>query len=153
MVSSKLTTLATVTDKRMRQWSIAVRVDKVAGQRVACFEVWRAMKVKSKSRPIGSACCTVDEAGEAKLDDIRIDSEYRNTGIGLKLLTEIEKWAASKGIKHIYGDLMKIDSDRFPILNHMYTDCGWTWSLFGEGDSCLSRDSKIAGIVEKTISL
>ena len=153
MVSSKFTTLATITDKRMRQWSVVVRVEKVAGQRVACFEVWPAMRVNSKSRPIGSACCTVGEAGEAKLDDIRIDSEYRNNGIGLKLLTEIERWAASTGIKHLYGDLMKIDSDRFPILHHMYTDIGWTWCLFGEGGSCLSPDSKIAGIVEKTISL
>jgi len=153
MVSSKFTTLATVIDKRMRKWSITVRVDKVAGQRVACFEVWPATRMTAKSRRIGSACCTVDESGEAKLDDMRIDSEYRNNGIGLKLLTEIEKWAASIGIKHLYGDLMKIDHDRFPILHHMYTNNGWTWCLFGEGDSRPSPDSKIVGIVEKTISL
>lgn len=150
---SKLTTLATVTDKRKRQWSIAVKVDNVAGRRVAYFGVWPAMRVNSRSQPIGVVYCTVVGSGEAKLDDFRIDPKYQNNGIGSKMLTEIEKWAVSIGIEHLYGDLSKVDSDHFPMLHHLYTNHGWTWSLFGKGDPHLRSGLQFVGIVEKTISL
>jgi len=153
MVSSKLTTLAMVTDKRMRRWSIAVQVDKLPGRRAVYFGVWPAMRVDSRSRPIGSACCTVYESGEAKLEDFSIDHKYQNNGIGSKLLAEIEKWAVSTGIEHLYGDLVQVDSDHFPMLHHLYTKHGWKWCLFGKGDSRLRPGSKVVGIVEKTISL
>ncbi|OGN90084.1 MAG: hypothetical protein A2Z74_00245 [Chloroflexi bacterium RBG_13_46_9] len=154
MVSSKLTMLAMVTDKRMRQWSIAVQgVGKLAGRRLVYFGVWPATIVNSRIRPRGSAHCSVYESGEVKLEDFSIDLEYQNNGIGSKLLAEIEKWAASKGMRHLYGDLSNVDSDHFPMLHHLYTNHGWTWCLFGKGDSRLSPGSNIVGIVEKTISL
>ena len=138
----------------MRRWSIAVQdIGKLVGRRLVYFGVWPATMVSSSIRPIGSAHCSVYESGEAKLEDIGIDPPYRNNGIGSKLLEEIEKWAASKGVKHLYGDLSSVDSDRFTVLHHLYTNHGWTWRLFGKNDSRLSPGSNIVGIVEKTISL
>jgi GNAT superfamily N-acetyltransferase len=137
----------------MRKWSIASQVDKVAGRRVAYFGVWPAMRVNSRSGSIGSACCTAEKSGEARLDDFRIDPKYQNNGIGSKLLAEIEKWVVSIGIKHLYGDLSNVDSDHFPMLHHLYTSHGWTWCLFGKGDSRLKPGSPFVGIVEKTFSL
>jgi len=152
-MSNKFITLATVTDKGKRHWSITVEVDKCADQQVACFRVWPAMRVNSRIQPIGSARCIVEESNKAKLDDFRIDHKYQNKGIGSKLLTEIEKWAVSTSIKYLYGDLLRIDSDRFPMLRHLYTKHHWTWHLFGKGDRRPNSDSKIAGIVKKIISL
>lgn len=153
MVSSKLTTLATVTDRRMRQWSIAVQeVGKLVGCRLIYFGVWPTMMVNSRIRPIGSAHCTAYESGEAKLEDIGIDLKYRNNGIGSKLLEEIENWAVRKDMKHLYGDLSNVDADNFPMLHHLYTNHGWTWCLFGKDDSRIKPGSNIVGIVEKTIS-
>jgi len=149
----KLTMLGTVKDKKMRLWSIAVQVDKVIDRRVAYFGVWPAMRVNSRSGSIGSACCTVDNSGEAKLDDFRIYPKYQNSGIGSKLLAEIEKWSLNIGVTHIHGDLSNVDSDHFPMLHHLYTNNGWIWCLFGEGDSRLRPGSPFVGVVEKTISL
>lgn len=151
-MSGRLTALAMVTDKRMRHWSIAVQVDKLLGQRVAYFGVWPAMKVNSGSRPIGMASCTEGESGKAKLDDFRIDPKYQNKGIGSKLIVEVEKWAISAGIGYLYGDLVKVDSDHFSMLHHLYTEHGWAWCLFDKDDSRLKPGSNVVGIVEKTLS-
>lgn len=149
---SKLTTQANVTDKRMRQWSIAVQVDKVLGRRVAYFRVWPFKRVNLGSRPVGMTCCAVDESGDAKVEDFRVDPKYQNRGIGSKLLAEMEKWAVNAGVRRLWGDLVKADSDHFPMLRYLYTKHGWTWCLFSTGDSRLRRDSHIVGMVEKIIS-
>jgi len=152
-MTSKLVTLATVIDKRMRRWSITVQVDNITGRRVAYFGVWPAGRVNPRSSSIGLACCTVGEPGKAKLDDFNVDRLYQNYGIGSKLLEEIEKWALYMNVTHLYGDLSDVDADHFPMLHHLYTRHGWTWCLFNESDPRFRPNSPLVGIVEKTFSI
>lgn len=144
--------LTTITDKRERQWSIAVQVDKVGGLLIAYFGVWPAMRVDSRGGSIGLACCSIHRTGEAKLDDFRVEPRYQDNGIGSQLLKEVEKWAAGAGVVHLYGELSKVDADHFAMLRHLYTKHGWTWCLFGEGDPRLKPGAPIVGLVEKTVS-
>lgn len=144
--------LTTTADKRGRRWSIAVQVDKVDGLLIAYFHVYPAMRVDSRGGSVGLACCSVHQTGKAKLDDLRVEPKYRDNGIGSQLLKEVERWAAGVGVVHLYGDLSKVDAERFTMLRHFYTKHGWTWCLFSKGDPRLKPGSTIIGLVEKTIS-
>jgi GNAT superfamily N-acetyltransferase len=145
--------LTPITDKRGRLWSITVQVDKVIGQSIAYFDVWPAIRTDSCSAPVGEACCSVDQAREAKLDGFRVEYRYQNSGIGSKLLEEVERWAVNAGAVHLYGDLSDIDADHFPELRHFYTKHGWSWCLFGKGDLRLKPGSPFVGLLEKTVCL
>lgn len=150
-MSSRLTVIAVVTDKRMRQWSVALQAGRVVGHQTAQFGVWPSGRVNPNSRPIGLAYCLGDASGEARLEDFRIDPPYQNAGIGSALLAEVEKWAAREGIRRLYGDLAKVDSDHFTMLRHLYMKHGWKWCLFSERDPRFSPTSHVAGTVEKVI--
>ena len=150
-MSSRLTVVAVVTDKRMRQWSVALQANRRSGCQTAEFGVWPVGRVAASSRPIGSACCIVDKSGDAKLEDFTIDPPYQNTGIGSALLAEVETWAVRAGIGRLYGDLARVDSAHFTMLRHLYTKHGWKWCVFCEGDPRLRPTSHVVGVVEKAI--
>ena len=151
MMSGKFAVMATLTDKRMRQWSVALRPDRLLNRRIADFSVWPPDRLDPSSRPIGLAYCIADGLGDAKVEDFRIDPPYQNAGIGSALLAEVEKWAAREGIRRLYGDLAKVDSDHFTMLRHLYMKHGWKWCLFSERDPRFSPTSHVAGTVEKVI--
>jgi GNAT superfamily N-acetyltransferase len=94
---------------------------------------------------IGQASLGIE--GNKALIDIRIDGTYQNRQIGTLLVMFVENWAVKHGIKTIYGDISKVDSDHLKTLRHFYTKLGFKFDLFHASQI----KGNIVGHIEKTI--
>ena len=94
-----------------------------------CRVVWHAKR--GPVRGIGwASVMTSDEDAKqlpfAVLEDIEVDSELRNRGVGSILLTEVIAVSRERGHTGIEGELSSADSGHFDKLKHFYEKFGFT---------------------------
>ena len=65
----------------------------------------------------------------AKIEDLEIDSEIENRGIGSSLLRFMENWARDNGVNKLIGDLSGVDAEHIDKLNHFYKKHGYEFQL------------------------
>lgn len=86
--------------------------------------------------------------GEAKLQDLKIDSNLENKGIGSALLTLIEIWAKKYGVNKIVGNLSEVDANHLDKLRYFYNKHGYNFLMY-EPEKI--GDSIMIGKIEKDI--
>lgn len=99
--------------KHKNVW-VAVKKDKIVGMCTAQTRI---------STAFGGIC--------AVLEDMVIDRDYKNMGIGTLLLRKIEEWALKRGIAHLQ---LLADSENTPALS-FYKSRNWKNTQL----ICLSR--------------
>lgn len=90
---------------------------------------WNARLASRRAILKASASVTVGSGAlrrMARLDDIRVDEEVENQGVGSRLLSEIITTCRKRGHVGIEGELSIVDSDHFDKLTHFYEKFGFT---------------------------
>ncbi len=146
---------STIKDNSGFEW--VVEIDELFGDKtfpitLANFYVFHpANYSKVWEHPIGHGNLSIQAGNktEAKLEDLEIDSNLENKGIGSSLLMLIEIWVKNHGVNKIIGDLSDVDADHLGKLKHFYNKHGYIFRLHNTGKKGASI---MVGEVEKSIS-
>lgn len=138
-----------ITDKKNRNWLIKIEPLKWGEESYMNFFVEPCNESLEILAGVAGYC--IEREGKAKLNNILVYPEYEDSGIGSKLMEEIEKSAVKMGINYLYGDLVKMDAYNLSKLEHIYKKHGWIWRLFKIDNLDVLEDYEVIGSVEKAI--
>lgn len=79
----------------------------------------------SYRKEIGSIWTNSNDREQLSIQDILIDKEYRNKGVGSLLLKEIITEAEKRDFQKISGKMSLADTDNYDVLKHFYTKNGF----------------------------
>lgn len=126
--------------------------DKVLPLTLANFYVFRRARLPGTFRhPIGHGYLSIKGRNTtvAKIEDLEVDSDIENRGIGSSLLKFMENWAREHGVKKLIGDLSDVDAEHIGKLSYFYRKHGYKFQLNNAEEK---TSSTFIGKVEKILS-
>ena len=101
--------------------------------------------------PVGHGYVSIHNKDKttAKIEDLEVNPELENRGIGSSLLQLIEEWAKKHGVRKLIGDLSGVDVDHLDKLKHIYEKHGYIFML---GPTGQKNGSVFIGEIEKSIN-
>lgn len=145
---------STIRDKTGYEWIVGIDEqfgDKVLPLTLANFYVFRRAKLPGTFRhPIGRGHISIKDRNTtvAKIEDLEVDSDLENRGIGSSLLKFMENWAREHGVKKLIGDLSSVDAEHIDKLSYFYRKYGYKFQLH---DAEEKTSSTFIGKVEKIL--
>ena len=144
----------TIRDETGQEWAVEIDVqpsDDMLIPTLANFYVFHPADMSKRSRyPIGHVYISIhnEDKTTAKIEDLEVNPELENRGIGSSLLELIEEWVRNHGIRKLIGDLSNVDGDHLDKLRHIYKKHGYIFALSSAGEK---NSSVFIGKIEKVI--
>ena len=145
-----------IRDKTGHRWG--VEIDEISGSigmgmplTLANFYLFPLSNALRKSDdPVGRGCISVKgkDINVAKIEDLEVNPDIEDRGLGSALLTLIESWAGNHGVKKLIGDLSNVDANHFNKLKHFYEKHNYTFRLNRISGK---KSSILIGEVEKSL--
>lgn len=126
--------------------------DKVLPLTQANFYVFHLASLSKTSRhPISHGYLSIKgrKGKVAKIEDLQVDSNVENRGIGSSLLRLMESWAGCYGVNKLIGDLSNVDANHLDKLSYFYRKNGYDFHLHATEEK---TSSIFIGKVEKKLS-
>jgi GNAT superfamily N-acetyltransferase len=126
--------------------------DKVLPLTLANFYVFHPSNLpKTFSHPVGHGYLSIkgEKGRVAKIEDLKVNPNIENRGIGSALLRLMESWARYHGVNKLIGDLSNVDADHVSKLSYFYRKNGYDFQLHATEKK---TSSIFKGKVEKKLS-
>lgn len=129
-------------------WKVRTEDDRFYGFHYVRF---MPFTVATKPSEKNMAQVKIESPTNAKMEDILLEVDNREHGLGSLLINYVEEWLRERGIVYIWGDLSDVDRANFAKLKGFYDRNGWTFELFSADKLKEMRGSTKVGIVFKNL--